>query len=304
MIGGPFRLIARMALAQAAPMTELGQKWMVFSSHHAPLWTTGRHIVIVYDLIALRFGEQARMQNAFYRHLLPRVLRSATRIVTISGAVRDELKTVFPFLADRLIDVIPAWSESLEVKECISAPVLSRKSHVLVVGARYPHKNLSLVLDAMSQFSRTGSGQRLVVAGIRKELWNQRASWRILEEQGLLTALDFPTDSEMDELYRKAHCLVYPSLAEGQGLPPLEALKRGCPVVCSDIPVLKETCGQASFFVDPHDSRALAGLLSEICTGQRKVEIEEMTCQAPEVLKRFSNGVLTRKWRALLDSLP
>lgn len=304
MIGGPLRLVARLGLAQMAPAMVTRDRWMLFSSHHAPLWATGRHIVIVYDLIALQYGEQAKMQHAYYRHLLPRILRSATRIVTISGAVKDELKSTYAFLADREIDVIPAWSSALERDEPVSAPRPGEKDHVLVVGARYPHKNLSLVLDALARMAETGSGQRLVVAGVRRELWNQTASWRLLEEEGLLTALDFPSDQEVAELYERAHTLVYPSLAEGQGLPPLEALKRNCPVICSDIPVLRETCGRAAFYVDPDDSAALAVLLSDLCAGAKRAELEEMSRQAPAVLERFSARELTEKWRSFLDSLP
>lgn len=304
MTGGALRLVARMALAQRAPAMVEGNGWMLFSSHHAPLWATGRHIVIVYDLIALQYGEQAKMQHAYYRHLLPRILRSATRIVTISSAVRHELKATYAFLADRRIDVIPAWSSALERDEPVSAPKPAPRDHVLVVGARYPHKNLSLVLDAMARMADRGSGQRLVVAGVRSELWNGLASWRRLEEAGLLTPLDFPSDQEVDELYQRAHCLVYPSRAEGQGLPPLEALKRYCPVVCSDIPVLRETCGGAAFYVDPDDPVALAALLDELCSGAKRTEWGEMRRRAPEVLERFSARELTVKWRALIDSLP
>lgn len=280
-----------------------GDRWMLFSSHHAPLWATGRHVVIVYDLIALHHGDQSRMQHAFYRHLLPRVLKSATRIVAISAAVRDDLKTTYAFLAHRRIDVIPAWSHALECDDTGSLPRPVQREHVLVVGARYPHKNLSLVLDAMARIAETGTGRRLVVAGVRPELWNRTGSWCRLEELGLLTTLAFPSDKEVTDLYRRAHCLVYPSRSEGQGLPPLEALKRNCPVICSDIPVLRETCGEAAFYVDPDDSEALAALLHEICAGDRRTELAEMNRLAPGVLARFSARELTLKWRSFLDSL-
>lgn len=303
MIGGPLRLVARMGVAQIAPFVERGGALMVFSSHHAPLWKTGRHVVIVYDLISLRHPDQARMQNVFFRLLLPRVLKSATRIVTISGAVREELKGAFGFLADRKIDVIPAYSKALEAPTETPAHRPSRLRHVLAVGARYPHKNLALVLDAMALMAEKGCGERLVVAGIRRDLWSDRDSWRRLETEGLLETLDFPLDLELRELYESAHCLVYPSFDEGQGLPPLEALRRNCPVICSDIPVLRETCGRAAFFVDPRDKTALAALLTEVCQGEREADIDEMRQAASEALERFSRPELQRRWRVLLASL-
>jgi glycosyltransferase involved in cell wall biosynthesis len=303
MIGGPLRLVARLVVTQFAPFVERNGGLLIFSSHHAPLWKTGRHVVIIYDLISLRHPDQARLQNVFFRLFLPRVLKSATRIVTISGTVRDELKDTFGFLADRKIDVIPAYSKALEAPVEPSAHRSSRLRHVLVVGARYPHKNLALVLDAMALMAEQGHGERLVVAGIRRELWSDRDSWRRMEEEGLLETIEFPLDLELRQLYERAHCLVYPSFDEGQGLPPLEVLRHGRPVVCSDIPVLRETCGRASFFVDPRDPAALASLLNQVCRGECEAEIDEMRQAASEILDRFSGPEIMKRWTALLASL-
>ena len=127
------------------------------------------------------------------------------------------------------------------------------------------------------------------------------AGWR---RKGLLKTLDFPLDLELRQLYEGAHCLVYPSFDEGQGLPPLEALRHGRPVICSDIPVLRETCGQASFFVDPQDPAALATLLADLCRGARQMEVEEMARSASEILDRFSGPEIVKRWTALLETLP
>jgi len=260
-------------------------------------------VVIVYDLISLRHPDQARLQNVFFRLFLPRALKSATRIVTISGAVRDELRLRFDFLEHRRIDVIPAYSKALQAPLERSLEQSSQSRHVLVVGARYPHKNLGLVLDAMALMAERGCGERLVIAGIRRDIWSDRDSWRRLEEEGLLEALDFPLDLELGRLSEGAHCLVYPSLDEGQGLPPLEALRRGCPVVCSDIPVLRETCGCAAYFVDPRDPVNLASLLTNLCRGTHKMEVDQMRRLASETLDRFGAPELVKQWRTLLATL-
>jgi len=297
---GPLRLLLRLLLAQLTPFFERSGSLLVFSSHHAPLWPTGRHVVIIYDLIALHHPGQARMQNLFFRFVLPRVLRSATRIVTISGAVRDQLILTHPFLRDRKIDVIPACSETAATPTGTGEGTAVQRRNVLVVGARYPHKNLGLVLDAMALMTDRGSDERLVLAGVRPELWRDRASWRRLDSAGLLEILEFPSDNEVNNLYLKARCLVYPSLEEGQGLPPLEAFARGCPVVCSDIPVLRETCGSAAFFLDKEDPLALASLLSDLCRGEMAGELEEKRRAAVAVIGRFSAATLRDRWRGFL----
>ncbi|MGZ4385253.1 MAG: glycosyltransferase family 4 protein [Gaiellaceae bacterium] len=72
------------------------------------------------------------------------------------------------------------------------------------------------------------------------------------------------TLDELADLYRRAACLVFPSLYEGFGQPPLEAMACGCPVACSDIPVLREVCGDAARFFDPKSPEAIAEAVSEL----------------------------------------
>jgi glycosyltransferase involved in cell wall biosynthesis len=256
--------ILRLAAAQIVPWIAGRTSLLLFSSHHAPLWRTGRHVVVIHDLIARNFPDQSRVQWHYYRRIMPRVARSARRVVTISESMRTELTEAFPGVP---VAVIPSYSPRVEAPAGagLSLAERQRRGVIGVVGARYPHKNLGLVIAACARLHAAGGFRPILsVAGCRRRLWPQLPA---LEAAGLATVLDFSSATELDELYRTSLALVYPSLAEGQGLPPLEAMAAGCPVICADIPVLRETCGGAAFYVDPRDPAALAGLLERMATG-------------------------------------
>jgi glycosyltransferase involved in cell wall biosynthesis len=292
------RQILRLAAAQIVPWITSRTSLLLFSSHHAPLWRTGRHVVIIHDLIAQNFPDQSRMQWHYYRRIMPRVARSARRVVTISESMRAELKEVFPGVP---VAVIPSYSARIDAPAGagLSLAERQRRGVIGVVGARYPHKNLGLVITACAQLHSTGSFRPIFsVAGCDRRLWPQLS---VLEAAGLATVRDFSSAAELDELYRTSLALVYPSLAEGQGLPPLEAMAAGCPVICADIPVLRETCGEAAFYVDPHDPVALADLLEKMATRKIDAEIEQRRAVGRARLETFGAAALRERWRNFLQ---
>ncbi len=298
----PFRMLLRLGLAQVAPWFFPGRPRLLFASHHAPLWRTGRHRLVVYDLIALDRPDQSRSQHWFYRNLLPRILRRAEGGVVISETVRARLLEEFPDLDPARWIVIPAYSPALEADVGPIVDDEARRSGrtVLVVGARYPHKNLGLVIEAIERLASRDPAVacRLVVAGCRRDLWPALST---LEASGRACVLDRADDAQVRELYRTALALVYPSLVEGQGLPPLEAMAYGCPVICSDIPALRETCGATACYVDPHDAEGLAGLLGSWCRGGLAGEAERQRAAAVGTLAAHSRAALGAQWSALLE---
>jgi glycosyltransferase involved in cell wall biosynthesis len=292
------RQILRLAVAQIVPWITSRTSILLFSSHHAPLWRTGRHVVIIHDLIAQNFSDQSRMQCHYYRRILPHVVRSARRIVTISESMCAELKEVFPGVP---VAVISSYSPRIDepAGAGFSLAERQRRGVIGVVGARYLHKNLGLVIAACAQLCEAGAFRPILsVAGCCRRLWPQLPA---LETAGLATVQDFSSVIELDKLYRTSLALVYPSLAEGQGLPPLEAMAAGCPVICADIPVLRETCGEASFYIDPHDPAALAGLLEKMATGKINAEIEQRCAAGRARLEKFRAAALRERWKNFLQ---
>jgi glycosyltransferase involved in cell wall biosynthesis len=141
---------------------------------------------------------------------------------------------------------------------------------ILAVGSRSPHKNLAAVVQAVSRLG--GSALPLVAAG--------GANTRVFNPAELngnsFHAVGYVTDLELRALYEQAACFVYPSLYEGFGLPPLEAMTCGCPVVVSRAAALPEVCGDAALYCDPHDPENIAEQIRTVLHDSgRRAELRE-----------------------------
>lgn len=296
-----FRQAVRLLLAQVAPFFVRRDAMMVFSSHHGPLWRTGRHTLMVYDLIALNFPGQSRSQAWYYRRILPRALRCASRVVTISEAVQRELAERFPGTPAATATVIPSHVVRLE-RPCVPGlPLAERRARgeLAFVGARYAHKNLGLLLTALAQ--PAAAGLRVTITGCQRDLWPDLPA---AEAAGRAKVLERASDHDLDRLYEDSLALVYPSLAEGLGLPPLEAMRSECPVVCADIPVLRETCGDAAFYVHPRDAAALATLLGRMKAGKLDAAIAQRVAAGSERSAAFGAEAIRRRWTQFAGELP
>ena len=298
---GVLRTALRLALVQAAPLFFPRGVRLLFTSHQAPLWHTGRHALVLHDAIPLQFPAQAPAQAWYYRQLLPRTVRCADRVVAISGAAREEFVRC-GFELVRQATLIPSLPPELPVAS--SAP---RAEHeLLVVGARYPHKNIDVVLDALELLNRgSPTAWRLTLAGCERGLWAR--AWGGLgyfERKGWVGVIERVSGEELAALYARATVLVYPSLAEGQGLPPLEAMAAGCPVVCSDIPALRETCGDAVLYFPATDAGALAAAILRLLPEQDSAAVDRRREAARARLDSFGRAAVAEKWARFLEDWP
>jgi glycosyltransferase involved in cell wall biosynthesis len=300
---GAVRAFLRLLLVQCAPLFFPRYARLIFTSHHAPWWRTGRHAVILYDTIPLQFPEQAPVQSWYFRCGLPRVLRCAERIVTISAAVREDF-VAREFAPVQSATIIPAFSAVLA--RGAASPARKRSKHgLLVVGARYPHKNIDVVLAALEQLNQTPPAPwRLTLAGADRLLWAKPwGGLEFFERRGWVHTIPHVEAAELAELYARATALVYPSLAEGQGLPPLEAMAAGCPAICSDLPVLRETCGDAVVYFSATDAAELARRIKDTAVETQAVAATRFAA-ARNRLARFSRDALTARWREFLETWP
>jgi len=297
---GILRMLLRVTVVQIVPLAIPGRR-LIFTSHHAPLWRTGRHAVVVYDIIALKHPGQARAQTHYYRRMLPRVIGCAERLVTISHEARSDVERMFPCVDGRPIEVIPTTSRRIEALSGAGRPWSERMAEgtLAFIGARYAHKNLDLAIRALLEWPDRGASQRpcLVVTSCRRDLWPELEK---LEQAGVVSVIEYATDLEVDELLARALALIFVSLDEGQGLPPLEAMAAGCPVICSDIPVLRETCGDAAWYVDPGDAGALGVLLRRMRSGELDEEIEEKRDAGRVRAAQFRASAIRPMWIGFL----
>jgi glycosyltransferase involved in cell wall biosynthesis len=220
-------------LGEQAYLPLLAAELIYSPANLAPV-ASRRNVVVIHDAAALRHPEwYSRAYVAWQRALLPRVARRARLVITVSEFSRREIEDVLGVAAT----VIPNGVDER------FRPSEDKGDYALVVGTRIARKNLA-ALEASARALRT-RGIALVAAGSGRRY--MRAEATTIEQLG------YVPDDELPGLYARARVLLMPSLYEGFGLPVLEAMASGTPVVAANRGALPETCGDAALVVEPED---------------------------------------------------
>ncbi|MDB5326825.1 MAG: mtfA [Phycisphaerales bacterium] len=222
-----------------------------------------RQVITIHDMTYADtpdcFG---RAFSAWYKWLIPRLVHRCRRVTTVSEFSRQRISEIAKIDANR-IDVVPngvhadfkpAGEEAIDAvrkQYGLSGP------YVLTLGSLEPRKNLATLLKAWPQIAAKRDDLTLAVAG--------GANLSIFNGQGIgpdtlprVRRLGYVDDAHLPALYSGAAAFVFPSVYEGFGLPPLEAMACGTPVVCSNTTALPEVVGDAAVTVDPMDADAIA----------------------------------------------
>ena len=207
-------------------------------------------VVTVHDLVAVRFPETTTRWSRIYgKATLKRVLDAADRIVAPSNDTADDLNSLMGIDPTK-IRIIPngVGAHFFAPSEAKS---LVEGRYVLFVGTPEPRKNLHRLVSAMTILRERGFSERLVLVG--------GGGWGTqLRSDGHVRRLGRVTDDELVALYANASCLAIPSLHEGFGLPALEAMAAGTPVVAGKTGALPEVIGDAGVLVDPLSAMSIA----------------------------------------------
>lgn len=225
-----------------------------------PLRSRVPSVLTVLDSTYMTTNTLGLVGTTALRRLVPRAVRAADARITISAAARQEISRALR-VPERSLDVV-----HLGVDSPPEAPTSEERvrSHfglgpgkvILSVGAYRPHKNQSILIRALTNVDEESL---LVLVGPpargRERLASLVAELNLSSRVRLLGTV---SGSDLEGLRRIASCEVSPSLVEGFGLPPLEAMSRGVPVVCSDIPAHREIVADAGVFFDPLDADSAA----------------------------------------------
>ncbi|WP_341535039.1 glycosyltransferase family 4 protein [Acetobacter sacchari] len=209
----------------------------------------GRQIVVLHDAaVFAQPGGYSWKFRLWYRALQACLVRSDARLVTVSEFSRSELSR-FLRTPESRISVIPEGAEHI-LRETPDPAILDRnglsgKPFVLAVGNLAPHKNLAGLGNLAKALAARGV-PLVISGGVNSSVFSATAS---LPEPAKYVGR--VTDGELHALYRAASCFVFPSLYEGFGLPSVEAMACGCPVVASAIPALEEISGDAALYANP-----------------------------------------------------
>jgi glycosyltransferase involved in cell wall biosynthesis len=254
----------RRVLAEQTLLPRAARKNRVDLLHNtlntAPVFVGVPQVTTIHDVIYKRFPETAGRLNIGVAVLVPLAARRSSLILTDSDAARQDIVELLDVDAARVAVTplgpgLPEPDRPLAEEEVRNRLGLGDEPIVLTVAAKRPHKNLGRLLDAFGRIQTDGV---LVLPGFETSYEAElraRAGARV-------RFVGWLDDRLLDGLYRAASCFVLPSLAEGFGLPVLEAMVRGAPVACSDIAPLREVAGDAALFFDPRDPGSIASVVA------------------------------------------
>ena len=245
------------------------------TNYEIPFWSRRPSVVTIHDLSLFLHPEahqQRLVRRARWR--LPWTAKLAARIITPSNSVKGEVCELLKVSPDKVVVTPEAPRSTFKRREGAQVTELRRRlgideDFILFVGTVEPRKNLHRLVEAFDQVLRTTSlSPQLVIAG--GQGWLMDDFYAVIQQKKLedrICLTGYLQDEELAALYSSCKAFVYPSLYEGFGLPPLEAMACGAPVITSRIPAISETVGTAARLVDPRDvndlTRALAELLSD-----------------------------------------
>ena len=247
---------------------------MLLSMTSRAPWWCRRQVVVVHDLFVLTNpGWFSRLYFLTHAPLLRAQIRSAAAIVAVSQPTAQEVASIY---AGPIVVAPNAPSATFAPRDGATA-VLERLGlpagrYLLAVGSRDPRKNLARLAEAYAQLS-TDERQRhpLVVVGGGSAIFrNETRTW-----PDEVVDAGYVSDEELGELYQNAYAMVLVSLAEGFGLPLVEAAACGTPhLVVSDIPVFRWICGDAAHYVEPAETDSITDGLRQVLRRPRRQSID------------------------------
>lgn len=245
---------------------------------HSPDFTlpplrAARGVVTVHDLSFLRLPQHADPGlRAYLQKTVPRSVERACRVLADSQSTCDDLAELLAVPPEK-VSVVPAGVEPRfrPIRDAVKLDEVRARYHlprwfILSVGTIEPRKNLSRLISAYAQLRRqTGLPHALVLAG--KQGWLYQDIYNQVQREGLsehVQFIGFVADDDLPSLYTLADLLAFPSLYEGFGLPPLEAMACGTPVITSRNSSLPEAVGSAALMVEAEDTEELADAMARV----------------------------------------
>ncbi len=251
-----------------------------FPHFNVPFFYNQPFIVSIHDLILTKYPSQRAttlsplkyfFKNFLYRIIIKHAINKAQAVITMANFTKDEIIKKFEIVETQGIASVRVIYEGLTKLENNNVQIDLKKYGItkdffLYVGNAYPHKNLEFLIQAFQKFKKD---YQLVLIG-KKDYFYQRLEKFIknlnLENKVILT--DYVSDQDLSLFYQRAQAYVFPSLCEGFGLPPLEAMQFSLPVLASNTSCLPEILQDAVLYFYPKDQDDLLEKLDKIINDQ------------------------------------
>lgn len=243
-----------------------------FGMVQQPVFYKGKTVTTMMDLTTTRFKNPAKnpvvfaIKQTVYKWVNKRVAKKSDHIITISEFSKQDIAAYTHISPDKITVTYPA-ADAITDPAAVYKDVES-KQFVMYVGRPQPHKNLKRLVDAFGILQASNPDLHLVLAGKLDDNYRQLQTYAADKgiEQVIFT--DFVSEGQLRWLYENAAAYIFPSLSEGFGLPGLEAMVHGCPVVSSSATCLPEVYGDAAAYFDPTDVQQMADKISAVINNE------------------------------------
>lgn len=275
-------------------------------SHYAPRFSPIPTAISIMDLSYIHFPE------LFTKHDLYQLVnwtkysaKNARKIFTISNFSRDDIIKTYGKDPENVVTTYLGIKSQKTINNKQNMDELEKKfgidgKYILFVGTLQPRKNVEKLVEAFSKIK--DKKIKLVVVGKKGWLWEGIVGaperYKVTER---VKFLDFVGDEDLPSLYKNATCFVLPSLYEGFGLPVLEAMQQGCPVLISNVSSLPEVGGDAAVYFDPENTDDIAKKIDQVLSDEKLRQ--EMIEKGYNQIKKFSWEKTARKTLEVLQEL-
>lgn len=245
------------------------------TNYDVPLRRNSATVLTIHDLSLLLHSEtHPRRSVSRARRRLPLMARTADAIIVPTDSVHREVCEHLGDSPDKVFVIPEAARASFRPMDLVETATVRRRlgvreNFLLAVGTIEPRKNLRLLISAFEELARVqlDNDLQLVIAGGHG--WLSGPLFQAMEKSPVrhrILLTNYLHDDDLRALYASCRAFVFPSVYEGFGLPPLEAMACGAPVIASRIPTLSETLDEAALFFDPHSGEQLVEAINQVTT--------------------------------------
>ena len=225
-----------------------------------------KQVITIHDLSVFTNPKWfSKTFSTVYKTLLPNIAKYSEKIITVSEFSKSEIVRHLQVSPSKIEVIYNAVSPEIKPDLNVINPKNSYGQYILAVSSIDPRKNLPRLIEAFQNLKN--KDLNLVIVGASNSIFNQSVVRPTDSEQIIFT--NRVSNSELASLYMNAVCLVFPSLYEGFGLPPIEAMKMGCPVITSNNSSLPEICGDAAYYINPTSTQEITAAINEMLTDEK-----------------------------------
>lgn len=236
-----------------------------YPHYNLPFIVNKNSVFTIHDFTQFKFPQYfGEKKVKIAKIILNNAVRKAKKIIVVSKSTLQDFNDYFPGYKNKVEVIYNGVSDKFKVLDNKTRKNFSEKNklgkYILFIGNNKPHKNISGLIDAFIEVKKDFDDYRLLIISKNFKLESKQVD-RVKDS---VIILDEISDDELVYYYNCAHMLVMPSFYEGFGLPVLEAMACGCPVVASDLSSLPELGGDAAVYINPYDVNNIAASMKEL----------------------------------------